>query len=172
MENQMDNTGTWLTDQNISESGGRVRWPGIAALFCGLTWLAGSPSLAQDNDNWATPWSALLGVELESRHKSGGAPAWDWQDYPTVFMATDNLGFGGLMGGAGILQMQPGLSIFDAASHEVIATVHYDVLSWDWENPAEPHGLGVSPDGAWIYLPTGERKANGNNIGRLLIISA
>ena len=68
----------------------------------------------------------------------------------------------------------PGLAIIDADSREIVASESYDVLSWGWKNVFEPHGLGVSPDGKWIYLPTGEGSfmTTGEHAGRFLIINA
>lgn len=131
-----------------------------------------TPATAQDSDVWGTSWSRSFGVELESTSRSSGASAWNPEDHPSVFIATDGLGFRGLMGGTSIQSKQPGIVIIDADTHEIVTSVHYNVLSWGWEDAYEPHGLGASPDGAWIYLPTGERRADRTIIGRLLIINA
>lgn len=143
-----------------------------ALAILALTLFGDPAAFAQDADGWTTPWATLLGVELESELNSDGPAEWDMETARTVFIATDGLGFGGLTGGAGIQQKQPGLSIFDGASSGVIASAHFNVLSWGWGDALEPHGLGVSPDGAWIYLPTGERFADRTSVGRLLIINA
>jgi len=44
-----------------------------------------------------------------------------------------------------------------------------------YEVTGEPHGLGVSPDGQWIYVPTADGGApwqSGPNGGRLLVVNA
>lgn len=66
----------------------------------------------------------------------------------------------------------PGLAIIDANSKKAVASQSYDVLSWGWKSVFEPHGLGVSMDGKWIYLPTGEGSFATHDHGRLLIINA
>jgi DNA-binding beta-propeller fold protein YncE len=66
----------------------------------------------------------------------------------------------------------PGLAIFDANSREVAGSQNYDVLAMGWKSVFEPHGLGVSMDGKWIYLPTGEGSFGTRGVGRLLIINA
>src|SRR5262249_5626053 len=57
-------------------------------------------------------------------------------------------------------------------SREVVTSQHYDVLAWGWKNVFEDHGVGVSPDGKWIYLPTGEGTFGTMGFGHLLIINA
>jgi len=119
---------------------------------------------------WSTPWSEKAGVTLEYVADSEGVDAWDASKHPLVFMASEGPGYGGLLSGVSL----PGLSIYDADTHEVLASQSYDVLSWGWKNVFEPHGLGTSPDGQWIYLPTGEGSfsSTGEHAGRYLIINA
>ena len=85
-------------------------------------------------------------------------------------MTTEGPGYGGLLSGVTL----PGMAIIDADSREVVASQNYDVLSWGWKNVFEPHGLGTSPDGKWIYLPTGEGSfmTTGEHAGRFLVINA
>ena len=119
---------------------------------------------------WSTPWAERVGVELEYTADSRGDDAWDSKAHPTVFMTTEGPGYGGLLSGISL----PGLAIFDADTREPVASRTYDVLSWGWKNVFEPHGLGTSPDGKWIYLATGEGSfmTTGDHAGRFLIINA
>lgn len=125
---------------------------------------------AEEKANWATEWSERVGVELEYTFDSSGPDAWDSEEHPLVFMTTEGPGYGGLLSGVTL----PGLAIIDADTREVVAHKSYDVLSWGWKNVFEPHGLGVSPDGKWIYLPTGEGSfmTMGEHAGRYLVINA
>lgn len=149
----------------------------VISLITGLAYsanllAAGKNGLAskREQSKWSTPSAELAGVTLVRRFDSSGPDAWDVKKHPLVFMTTEGPGYGGLMSGV----TNPGLAIFDADSREVVASVNFDVLDWGWKNVFEPHGLGVSPDGRWIYLPTGEGSfmTTGEHAGRYLIINA
>jgi len=130
------------------------------------------PKEASDRQkaSWATEWSEKVGVELEYSFDSSGPDAWDTAAHPLVFVTTEGPGYGGLLSGVTL----PGLAIIDADTREVVTSASYDVLSWGWKNVFEPHGLGMSPDGQWIYLPTGEGSfmTMGEHAGRFLVINA
>jgi len=138
--------------------------PGIQA--------AGRDGLVSQKEQarWATKWSEKAEITLARQFDSGGADAWDPGKHPYVFVTTEGPGYGGLMSGV----ENPGLAIIDADTREVIAHASYDVLAWGWKNVFEPHGLAVSPDGQWIYLPTGEGsfETTGDHAGRYLVINA
>lgn len=125
-----------------------------------------APAKAQDN--WMTPWAEKLGIKLEKSLDSSGDDAWDPKKHPVVFITTEGPGYGGLLSGVKL----PGIIIYDADTREVVAHRSYDVLSMGWKNVFEPHGLGVSSDGQWIYLPTGEGSFGTTGKGRLLIVNA
>jgi mono/diheme cytochrome c family protein/DNA-binding beta-propeller fold protein YncE len=131
-----------------------------------------APKLATEKQKaaWSTKWSEQVGVSLEYSFDSSGPAAWTPEDDSTVFITTEGPGYGGLLSGVTL----PGLAIIDADSREIVASQNYDVLSWDWKNVFEPHGLGTSPDGKWIYLPTGEGSfmTRGEHAGRYLVINA
>ncbi|MDH4109616.1 MAG: hypothetical protein OEW35_15010 [Gammaproteobacteria bacterium] len=129
------------------------------------------PASAKQKAAWENEWTRKVGVELEYQFDSGGADAWDPEEHPLVFITTEGPGYGGLLSGVTL----PGLAIIDADTREVVASQNYDVLSWGWKNVFEPHGLGVSPDGKWIYLPTGEGSfgtITDGHAGRFLVINA
>lgn len=143
--------------------------PTASIVFCAallLQGLTGSPALAADN--WTTPLATKLGVRLEAQFDSSGPDAWDPKKHPNVFITSEGPGYGGLLSGVKL----PGLAIFDADTREVVAHRSYDVLKLGFKNVFEPHGLGVSADGKWIYLPTGEGSFGTENKGAFLIINA
>jgi len=126
---------------------------------------------AKQKAAWENEWTELVGIELEYDLDSSGPDAWDSKEHPLVFVTTEGPGYGGLLSGVTL----PGLAIIDADTREVVVSQTYDVLSWGWKNVFEPHGLGVSPDGKWIYLPTGEGSfttTTGGHAGRFLVINA
>ncbi|MBI2388549.1 MAG: WD40 repeat domain-containing protein [Deltaproteobacteria bacterium] len=110
---------------------------------------------------WETQFARKTGVTLEATADSSGDPTWDPAAHPLVFITTVGPGYGGALGGVKL----PGYTVIDAATHEVLV---YRAFDLKWADPFEPHGLGVSPDGKWIYLPTGD----GPTRGRFLIINA
>jgi mono/diheme cytochrome c family protein len=143
-------------------------------LLC-LSWtlsIAAPPkeASAREKEAWANQWSEKVNIELEYSFDSSGPDAWDSSQHPLVFITTEGPGYGGLLSGVTL----PGLAIIDADTREVVASQNYDVLDWGWSNVFEPHGLGTSPDGKWIYLPTGEGSfmTMGDNAGRFLVINA
>lgn len=138
-------------------------------VFCAALLLPGiARPAAPGNDNWTTPLATKLGVRLETQLDSSGADAWDPKKHPNVFITTEGPGYGGLLSGVKL----PGIAIFDADTREVVAHRSYDVLKMGFQNVFEPHGVGVSADGKWIYLPTGEGSFDTAGKGALLIINA
>ena len=137
---------------------------------CLLFVLVGCQSLAIADTAWDTQWSERGHVSLEQGFDSSGPDAWSSADHPNVFITSEGPGYGGLMSGVTL----PGLAIIDADTREVVGSQSYDVFDWGWKNVFEPHGLGVSPDGQWIYLPTGEGSfaTKGEHAGRFLVINA
>ena len=146
-----------------------IAWPRrsllpVALGFClAAQTFAAEPARAAEY-GWTPPLAERLGVTLLHDLDSSGADAWDSAAHPNVFITTEGPGYGGLLSGVST----PGVAIIDSDTHEVVAHATYDVLSdFGWSDGFEPHGLGVSGDGQWIYLPTGD----GRNNGRLLIIN-
>lgn len=117
---------------------------------------------------WETEWANKLGVKLLKSFDSSGTAAWDAKKHPLVFVTSNGPGY------AGILSKnvtKPGLTIFDANTHEVVATQRYELEGV--KEYFESHGLAVSMDGRWVYLPTGVSTGFEDvGSGRLLIIDA
>ena len=136
----------------------------------GLLALQGATSVSAlaDEQEWATPLADSLGVTLVAEYDSSGPDAWDPVAHPNVFITTEGPGYGGLLSGVTL----PGIAIIDADTYEVVAHRNYDVLAMGWTNVFEPHGVGVSPDGQWFYLPAGQGSFGTRDQGRLLIINA
>lgn len=118
--------------------------------------------------SWDTEFSREFGITLAATFDSSGEPAWDPSDHPVVYVASEGPGYSGLVSSD---VTTPGFLMVDAATRETVAAVHFEI---DQEEVFEPHGLGVSPGGEWIYVPTGTAAAWGSPLGggRLLIIDA
>ena len=142
----------------------------ITCLLFATSFLSLTQATEIDPADWATEWSERASASLEYSFDSSGPDAWDVAEHPTVFITSEGPGYGGLMSGVRL----PGVAIVDADTREVVASQNYDVFEWGWPNAFEPHGLGVSADGKWIYLPTGEGSfgSRGKHAGRFLVINA
>lgn len=117
---------------------------------------------------WETDWAKKLGVKLLTSEDSSGPAAWDAKKHPLVFVTSEGPGYFGIMSKT---QTKPGLAIIDATTREVVASRQYELPGV--KQPFESHGLGLSGDGRWIYLPTGTSPGFGDvGTGRLLIIDA
>jgi DNA-binding beta-propeller fold protein YncE len=116
---------------------------------------------------WDTDWSLKLGIKLVATFDSSGEPAWDAAKHPLVYIAPVGPGYAGLLSKTNKL---PGVAIIDANTKEVVAYRSYDLGAKDH---FEPHGLGVSGNGQFIYLPTGLSSGFGDaGSGRLVVINA
>lgn len=121
---------------------------------------------AAEPSGWETPFSQRLGIHLLATYDSSGPDAWSAGDHPLVFVTSLGPGYGGFLS----TNKLPGLVIIDAGTKEVVTHRTYDL---GYEEYFESHGLGVSPDGQFIYIPTGDlRERAEGNAGRILIVDA
>ncbi len=142
---------------------------GLAVLGLGLA-LAWSGDAHAQGNTWETDWARKVGVKLAASLDSSGSPAWDAKKHPLVFVSTEGPGYFGIMSKT---RTKPGVVIIDAITREVVAAQQYELDGVKDKDYFEPHGLGVSSDGRWIYLPTGTSPGFGDvGAGRLLIIDA
>lgn len=120
-------------------------------------------------EDWQTAEAAHMGVFLLDSFDSSGPAAWDAAEHPTVFVTSEGEGYAGFISET---YKGAGLQIIDAVTKEHVASAEYNL---GYEQHGEPHGMGVSPDGQWIYVPTADGDAPwraGGTGGRLLIVNA
>lgn len=120
-------------------------------------------------EGWATEYSVAEHVSLLETFDSSGPDAWDLAAHPNVFITSEGEGYAGFISET---YKGTGLHVIDAVTKEHVASVEFDL---GYEVHGEPHGLGVSPDGQWIYVPTADGGApwqSGPNGGRLLVVNA
>ena len=146
----------------------------LATLLGGLTLWSAAPShtlVAQaQNAEWATDYSKKLGISLLAEFDSSGPAAWDPVAHPVVFFTTEGPGYGGQLSKT---HKNPGVAVIDANTREPIASASFQLEGVEPGKAFEPHGLGVSMDGRWIYLPSGTGAGFGDvGAGRLLVIDA
>ncbi len=117
---------------------------------------------------WDTPFAVRLDVQLLGQYDSSGPAAWDAAKHPLVYVTTNGGGYGGFFSGTN----SPGVAIIDANTYEVVVEKQFLLDGVDGKKHAEDHGIGVSPDGNWIYLPTADMNKPVAERGRLLVIDA
>jgi DNA-binding beta-propeller fold protein YncE len=117
---------------------------------------------------WDTAESLRGGLQLVATYDSSGPDAWDVEAHPVVYMTSEGMGYGHRPSETTTL---PGVQVIDAYTKEIVASAMFDLGS---EPTATPHGLGVSPDGKWIYIGFAEEVASEEeeNPTRTLIINA
>jgi len=104
---------------------------------------------ATGTDTWQTPAAKVIGVTLIAQLDSSGPDVWDPVKHPVVYMTTNGPGYQGTISPT---QTAPGIAIIDANSYEAVASAIYKAAGVIEGSYSEPHGLGVSADGKWIYL--------------------
>ncbi len=114
---------------------------------------------------WETPEAIRGRLRLLTRYDSGGPDAWDAAAHPMVFFTSEGVG-SNPKGGT----RKSGVQVIDAYSKKVIASALFDLGEEVTENP---HSVGISPDGRFLYLGQMHRvRATGQVRTVLLIVNA
>lgn len=125
-----------------------------------------APAAAQPS-GWDTPESIRGNLKVFAKYDSSGPPAWDAKTHPLVYFTSEGPGYGHRPSTSNKLG---GVQVIDATTKRVITSALFDLGE---EVTAQPHGLGVSPDGKWIYIGFADRvKATGLARNNTLIINA
>lgn len=135
---------------------------------------AGAPAPAPAPTGWETEAAKKVGIRLLQTLDSSGQAAWDAKKHPLVLFTSNGPGYAGLPSAKVKL---PGLTIIDATTKEVIAARWFDLKyamppDAEFSSSNEPHVLGMSLDGKWVYLPNADPTAPANDRGRLMVIDA
>lgn len=141
---------------------------------------SGAPPPVAAPTGWDTEWSRMMDVYLLQTFDSSGPDLWDAAKHPLVYFASEGPGYGGLQSSDVVL---PGYLAVDGYTHETLAGPHFDVGIPAPETPDlegvsgphfEPHGLGASPDGKYLYIPTavGTDFSGAKDSGRLIVVEA
>jgi YVTN family beta-propeller protein len=122
--------------------------------------LAPPPVVVQPT-GWDTPESIRGRLRLLATYDSSGPDGWDVRAHPTVFVTSEGVEKG---------PRKSGVQIIDAYAKKVIASALFDLGEEVIENP---HGVGISPDGRWLYLGQMHRlRATGRIRTVLMIVNA
>jgi DNA-binding beta-propeller fold protein YncE len=127
------------------------------------------PLSAAQSDGWATPESIRGGLELLETFDSSGPDAWDVAAHPLVYFTSEGVGYNPKGG-----DNKVGFQIIDGYSKEIVASALYDMGEPLGSAAMDsPHGVGVSPDGQWVYVGFRDRPAEtGEPRAVLLVINA
>ena len=122
--------------------------------------LAPPPAPAQPT-GWDTPESVRGRLKLLATYDSNGPNAWDVKAHPMVYFTSE---------GVETRPLKSGVQVIDAYAKKVIASALFDLGEEVTENP---HGVGISPDGRWLYLGQMHRlRATGQVRTVLMIVNA
>ncbi len=122
--------------------------------------LAPPPPAAQPT-GWDTPESMRGRLKLLATYDSRGPDAWDVKAHPLVYFTSE---------GVETRPLKSGVQVIDAYAKKVIASSLFDLGEEVTENP---HGVGISPDGRWLYFGQMHRlRATGQVRTVLMIVNA
>jgi mono/diheme cytochrome c family protein len=122
--------------------------------------LAPPPPGAQPT-GWDTPESIRGRIRLLATYDSSGPDAWDVKAFPLTYFTSE---------GVERPPLRSGVQVIDAYGKKVVASALFDLGEEVTENP---HGVGISPDGRWLYIGQMQRlKATGQGRTVLMIINA
>jgi len=123
--------------------------------------LAPPQAAAVQPAGWETPEAVRGRLRLLTRYDSSGPDAWDAAAHPMVFFTSE-----GVERGA----RKSGVQVIDAYSKKIVASVLFDLGEEVTENP---HSVGISPDGRFLYLGQMHRvRATGQVRTVLMIVNA
>jgi len=119
--------------------------------------LAPPPPAAQPT-GWDTPESIRGRLRLLATYDSSGPDAWSAAEHPLVYFTSE---------GVETRPMKSGVQVIDAYEKKVIKSALFDLGEEVTENP---HSVGLSPDGRWIYLGQMHRVAATGQVRTVLMI--
>jgi DNA-binding beta-propeller fold protein YncE len=127
--------------------------------------LQAAPAGAQPS-GWDTAESIRGGLQVVATYDSSGPDAWDPGKHPTVFMTSEGRGYAHRPSKTNEM---PGVQIVDAYTKETVGSALFDLGG---EPTRQPHGLGISPNGKWIYLGFADKTTDGTARQLTLIVNA
>lgn len=128
--------------------------------------VAAPAAAGADANSWATDEAIRGGLQLVARYDSSGPAAWDAAAHPVVFMTSEGRGYAHRPSETNEL---PGVQVVDAYTKETVGSALFDLGGTPTR---QPHGLGVSPDGQWIYLGFADEMADGTKRQLTLVVNA
>ena len=122
--------------------------------------VTGSIARAQ-GDNWTTETARKYGVRLVETRDASGAAAYPVAAGDLLFFTNVGTSYGGM-------NTRNSVVVINAKSRKPIAVSDLDPA---WTERYVSHGIGVSPDGKYVYLPS-IAPARATNPGSVLVLDA
>ncbi len=116
---------------------------------------------------WANEESVRGGLHLVAQFDSSGPDAWDPDEHPLVYFTSDGTESSAPTYDADAPYFA-GFNMIDAYTREVIDSVIFEDAQGDPVS-SFPHGVGVSPDGKWVYVGFG---VGDDREGHIAIVNA
>lgn len=135
----------------------------VVASYLGLS-SGGSAVVGAQQDAWTTDTARRMGIRLAETRDASGQPAYPAQPGDLLFFTNSS-------GSFGAKNTLDAVVVVDARSRKPIAMSQ---LEPDWAEGYVSHGITVSPDGRFVYLPGIAPGAGlkGKNPSRLLVLDA
>jgi DNA-binding beta-propeller fold protein YncE len=156
-------------EQEIAKLQAQVKSQAAPSTVVQAGQLQPAPSVAQPA-GWDTPELVRGRLRVVATYDSKGPTAWDPKAHPLVYFTSEGQGYSHRPSKTNKL---PGVQLIDATTRQVVTSAQFDL---GYKQYGTPHGLGASPDGRWLYMPTTENTSSGNSApageARLLIIDA
>lgn len=111
---------------------------------------------------WDTDESLRGRIRLLATYDSSGPDAWNAAAHPLVYFTSEGVGSNPLGG-----KRASGVQVIDGSQKRVIASALFDLGEEVVENP---HGVGISPDGRWLYIGEMHRLAATRQVRTVLMI--
>jgi DNA-binding beta-propeller fold protein YncE/mono/diheme cytochrome c family protein len=121
-----------------------------------------APPAGARPSGWDTDESLRGRIRLFATYDSRGADAWDVRAHSFVYFTSEGVG-SNPKGGA----RRSGVQVISAAEKRVVASALFDLGEEVVENP---HGVGISPDGRWLYIGQMHRVAATQQVRSVLLI--
>lgn len=115
---------------------------------------------------WDTTEAMRGGLRLVATYDSSGPDAWDVKAHPSVYMTSEGMGYAHRPSATDKL---PGVQVIDTNTKQMVASALFDLGG---EVTRQPHGLGTSPDGKWVYIGFVQKAKDGKENRWTLIINA
>ena len=120
------------------------------------------PAPGAQPTGWDNAESIRGRIRLFATYNSSGPDAWDVKTSPLVYFTSEGVG-SNPKGGT----RKSGVQVIDAYAKKVIASALFDLGEEVVENP---HGVGISPDGRFLYIGQMHRVAATRQVRSVLLI--
>lgn len=138
----------------------------VGGVLCALAALGievgkSGPAVSAQQDNWTTPAAQKQGFRLLETREASGPPAYPVKPGDLLFFTNSGTSFGAT-------NKIDSVVVVDAKARKPIAVSELEPA---WAEGFQSHGIAVSPDARYVYLPA-IAPANSKNPSRYLVLDA